>query len=779
MIDRGLWLALVAACLVAPQMAEAGPVVGFVQGFVAAVSGAAVAGGAGVLAGYTAGVYVAGFFGTIAGRAVLSLGASAVARALQPRPEIPKPSKRLENFAQPVALMERGYGRVKKGGPYAFYPGMRDGVQHWVVTIAAHSTAGPVEHWLDLRQVTLADGTAYESDGSGPNLPAPSGQAETVTVYWQDSLDPGDVITAPYLGTTESRQADGDTIYEITSHFSRISVRPFTGGAGQAADPVLVSEFAEITAAHDFAGHSVVAVSAARPNQEFALKIFPTGREPVYTAVWDMWDEIEDPRDGSVGWSQNWALCWAHELQKVWGLTGPGAARLAIEAAAADVLVTNRTGGQEPAYTFSGVFKDDLDFEQVAGQFLAAANGFLWQRVDGAVDFYSGRWMAPTLTLTGADFFELQAVDGNSGLRPATHYEMEYTEPGKGWRETPSAAFVVDPGGPRVTRRAAVYGITSHNQAMRVLKAVALTDRGRWKLQGVVGLVGFELIGGRDHDGDTTGAGGLAHRFVMVDLPIFDAPVAFEVAEIQINADEMSFSVELTQSGPEFWAFDAAIDEPEPPEYHAEQVADSDLIDPITDLSGAVVEGTGGVAQIRWTWTPPAAGLRPVLRLREQGGDWVELSFQSGAREYVQTGLIDGATYEAQIRAVSGGYDLSEWLPDPAASIEAVANTVAPGAHAGFALSQSGGDVTVEWVAADDSAYHATRVYRADYPAGYSGAYDLSDAALVRTEYGLRGAPDSWVDSAGGPAQYAYWVEPVNASGVAGPVTGPAAIDVP
>lgn len=735
---------LCSTALTAPTQAAAGPVVGFVQGFVAAVSGAAVAGGAGVLAGYTTGIYVAGFFGTIAGRALLALGTSALTAALMPRPEMPKPSRRMETYVQPVTPMERGYGRIRKSGPVGYRSGIVQKRLHWTITIAAHSTKGPVRHWLDLREVVRAEDSALAG-----------------------SLDDDLVVTRPYGFQDDLGNED-----------SLVSIRPYTGKAGQAADATLVADFTQVTTAHDFAGHSYAALWARRPRRERQLQVYSQGREPVYSAVWDMWDEIYDPRVDSEGWSDNWALCWAHELTQVWGLTGPGADRLSIEADICDETVTNRSGGSQARYTFAHVFSDDMDFEQVATQFLAAANGFMWQRADGAVDFYAGRWIAPSLTLVADDFLEVTVIDGNLGLRPPTHYQIDYTEPSNDYRETPSAAYVVDAVAPRVTRRLAVYGINNHNQALRVLSAIGQTDRGRWRLQGVVGLVGYEMIAGRDHEGDTTGAGGLAHRFVTVDLPMWDTPVTFEVSKIEANGDGNTFSVELTETSEEVWDFVAATDEPEPPTYNNAAVAGSDDIDTISDLAGEVVEGTGGVAQIRWFWTAADASLSPVLRLREESGSWVELQLQSGADEYVQTGLVDGATYEAQIRTISGRYELSDWLPTTPLSVDAVANTVAPSVHQAFALSETGGDVTVSWTAPDDVQYYATRIYRADYASGYSGSYDIADAVLVQTEYGLFDAPDSWVDASLSAGHYAYWIDPINASGVNGPDSGPETIEI-
>jgi len=719
---------LTTTALSMPVPAQAGVAVPFIQGLVATLAGAPLLGGSALAAGFIPGAIVGGyaqaFFGTLAGRALLALGTSALVSALAPRPELPRPSQQMSTYVQDVAPMERVYGRLRKGGVVGFRSGIIDNHRHWTVTLAAHSTKGAVAHFVDLREVSV--------DGSG------------------------DVQTTPLDGY--------------------VNLREHTGKAGQAVDSVLDAAFSEITAAHDFAGHSYVAVRAKRASQEKALKVYGQGRDPDYTQIGEFWDEIYDPRDDSTGYSNNWALCFAHELVSVWGFTVDWD-RVAIEADVCDEVVTNRDGGTQPRYTFNHNFTYAQEFEQVRAQFMAAANGFMWQRTDGVVDFYAGRWMAPTLTLTADDFESLTMIDGNFGMNPPTDYIAQYREPANDYRETPTAPYVVDATGGRVAQLLAIYGIGSHNQALRVLKPLARAERAPIKLRGTLRLAGYEVLGGREWGDVTSGPRQLAHRFVTVQHPILPRTLTAEVSSLEMAADGTHFSIDLAESVEADWAFVAATEEPAPPAYNNADVAASDPIDDITDLSGAAVTGTGGVAQIKWTWTAPDE-LTPVLRLRRSGDDWIEVEPQVGAEEFVQTGLIDGETYNAQIRARTAGYEFSDWKPDTPLSVVAVANTTAPSAHTAFALSQAGGDVTVAFTAPDDANYYATRIYRADYASAYVGPFAIGDAALVRLEYGLPDASDTWVDDGPASGVYAYWAIPINASGIAGATSGPQTIEI-
>ena len=143
------------------------------------------------------------------------------------------------------------------------------------------------------------------------------------------------------------------------------------------------------------------------------------------------------------------------------------------------------------------------------------------------------------------------------------------------------------------------------------------------------------------------------------------------------------------------------------------------------------------------------------------------------SRSLTETSLI------VDIRARTSGFRVGEWKPDAPVTVVAVANSTAPVAHTAFSSSRSGSDVTLDFTAPNDPNYYATRVFRADYSAGYSGSYDIADAALVRTEYGAPNAVDSWTDSGLATGHFAWWIVPINASGIEGSLSGPETQDIP
>lgn len=720
--------------LTAPTPARAGPVIPFIQGVVMGIAGTAplsaipwLGGSFGV--GASIGVAIAGFLGTTLGSLLFSIGTSALLQSLT---SLPKPSQQLTTFAQPSAPMEFGYGEVRKAGAFGLRSGFKDDVTHRVITIAAHPTEGPVSHWLDLRQVQVNDA--------------------------------GDVATEPYMRDGFVNLSAGDYTngqHQLTSGQSFVNLRTYTGGAGQQVDPILEYYVSGVTSAHDFKGHSYAAISLRRAGGKSG-EVYSQGQGSQYAPVWRMWNEIRDPRDESIGYSNNWALCFAHWLTAVRGFE-VNWDHVAFEANVADEVVTNAEGGQQARWTFNHVFNYGQDFAEILPHFLGPANGFIFEQQDGKLGFYSGYWQEPEITLTDADFLSLSVQRGNYGLSPITEYVGEYREPANNYLETPSGAVVVDDSAKRNTKVVELLGSSSHNQTTRVLKQLAAADRAEFQLDGQVGLIGYEIAAGRD---------GRPHRFVRVESEMLGVSFDAELVRLEGSPDGVTFRIELASVQKEDFDFVAATDEPTRPALNNAAIAESDPVPEILGLAAQAVQGAGGVAQIEWTWPEAPTGYSPSLRLRESGGTWQAFNLVEGETRYVQTAQ-DGASVEGQIRATSTGNRVSAYKPDTPLTIVAVANTSPPSSVANFLTSQSGGDVTLTWDAPEDANYYAVRIFRADYSAGYAGPFDVADASLIRTEYGLPAASDSYVDQAAPSGESAWWIVPINASGISGPTSGP------
>lgn len=675
--------------------AEAAPVIGFIQGVVAGLAGAPLLGGIAGQAFVNGVVWSTAIGGTVVGRLALSLGVNAIATALY-KPKIPQPTPQelLVNYSQPLSPMQRIYGRVRKGGPVIF-TAFGGGARHYAVAIAAHRTKGPVAHWLDTTEVTL--------DGSG------------------------NVTTAPIAG------------------YGRI--RTYRGLPGQAADPLLVATFPEVTSAHDFAGISYAAIEALRPPQSAFTEVYPQSREWAYAPVWDGWDEIHDPRDDSTGWTDNAALILAHEAlfhgkQVDWD-------QVAIEADVADELVTNRSGATQRRWTINATLDDLVPWEQARDTLAAACDAFFYETVDGKVGFRLGRYTAPEVTLTDRDLHSLSVALRAWGPDVPGEAVVKYTEPALAWQQATSAAIVAEAGLPRLEED--IWPIDSHNQACRIAKRRIRRARAEATVRAQVGLIGYELIG---------------QRFVRIQSSEALLDEVFEIDRLIRNDDGVSFTVEATSTSAADWAFDALAEEPPPPA--RDEVASDDSVPTVTGLAGEVVSGTGGVAQIEWSWPAQDSGLTQVLRIRSLDGgtpEWQEIAAGEGQVTFVLGGLTDGATYEAQVRNRTGSGRSGDW--SGSVSVVAIANTTAPAALTAFAVTVTGGTTgAVAFTAPNDPNYAATRIWR-----GTTGTF--SAATLVQTEYGVVGMADAWDDTGLSPGTWYYWAAPVNGSGIEGPLSGP------
>lgn len=485
--------------------AQAGPVSAFFSGLMASIGAtattAAVAqaiGGA-TLLGFTTGSFL---FGTFLGQLVLTLGLSAIAQALTPRPNIPSPSDRLVNFAQPISPMEFAFGLVRKGGPYALTSFQGDR-RHYAVILCAHPIDGLEQWYLDQRPVEAAGN--------------------------------GDVQTAPY----------GDAL----------NLRLYNGQPAQAADPTLVAAIPEWTSAHDMAGLSYVAAFARRvPDRDFSdVYGSSPATGPTIAPAFRAADTIYDPRTDSYGWSNNAALVFAWIVENV--LRGEvDWDEIAEEADHADLLVENRSGAQQRKWTLNGVFDDRTEVAEILKQVIAGCDAYVYERPDGTLGFMVGRYIEPTITLTEQDFYSLQISERAWGPQPPTEWVARYVEPDYDWNEAVTGVWVEDEDAREVRRDPALYLVDSHNQAIRAIKRIARVERAQYSVQGELTAIGYELLGGET---------GRAHRFVRVQAYGFD--FVMEIGRISRGDRLGALRVEGTSVRPEDFDFDAATEEPERP----------------------------------------------------------------------------------------------------------------------------------------------------------------------------------------------------------------------
>lgn len=636
--------------------------------------------------------------------ALVTVGVSYVGQMLlgqnqKKRGQAVTPSTRFANFAQPVTYVEWVFGRTRKGGPIAFTgfkvgPDVEGGPEqarrHYAIILAAHQIKGVVTHYLDERQVTV--------DGDGMVQEAPMNTYGNIRLY---------------RGTT-----------------------------AQTVDGILAGNFPEWTAAHDMTGLAYGALYARRPDPEAPFsEIYPTGRQWGYIPVIDGWDQIFDPRDSTTKWTDNAGLVTAHVITQIFGQTVNWPA-VAIEATAADAR----------GWKINGVLSADQSYEDMRAALMVACDGHWFERPDGNVGFYVGRWIEPGITLTARDFYAVEISEGTRDGNAPTEVASQYSEPENAYREAISGAIVFEGGGIPRREEITLQLVSSHLQASKINKRRGLAMRARYRLQGTIGLVGYELWAGR---------GGLPERFFRLQHAGLDR--YFEVDRLE-KVGSAQFRIEARSVNPA--DFDFASGE-EPPRPIRGTVASTDTVPIISGVSATAIDN----GAIEVNWNEQLSYLGQQVRLREVGAtNWIINDVPAGQDFLPIRGLAattSTPTYEVQARNRTRGFRVSDWRPETPVTVVALANSTPPQALTAFTATASGSDITINLTPDSTCAnYYATRIYRADYATGYAGAFAFADAALVRTENGIPSEADQWTDTGLAAGIYAYWGEPINISGV-------------
>ncbi|EBA08666.1 hypothetical protein SSE37_03450, partial [Sagittula stellata E-37] len=366
---------------------------------------------------------------------------------------------------------------------------------------------------------------------------------------------------------------------------------------------------------------------------------------------------------------------------------------------------------------------------------------------DGKVGFKVGRWIAPTVTLSGSDFLDLEVTEGQWGADAPTEVSVKFVEPDNAWRESPSGTWVEDAGVNVVKDEPELYLVSNHNQASRLAKRIAKARRPQYHLSGTIGLMGYELIGQRFFTLTHTGMG-IAQYFEVGTL---------------VRASSGLFELTAISVEPEDFDFDASTEEPDRPEFEA--IDSAFASEHLTGFTATAGDGGSIVTE----WGVQEDYLWQQVRWKAVAAtQWQSQTITDGATELIITGLLDGTTYQVQGRNAYAGLlsNPSDWTPEPAAEVVTVGSSTAPASLAAFSVTEAAGDVTIDFTTANDPNHYATRIYR-------NTVSDFGTAMLIATDYIGPNQSSTYEDAGLAAGTYYFWAVPVNASGVAGPASGP------
>lgn len=680
------------------------PVVAFIGGAAAALgigTGAAAIGLASgaALAGFQAAAFLTTGLGGLLVNAALGIGLNYLAAALAPSPQSPPPTQRFANLRQPVQDRTKAYGLTRIGGPVFFWQAIAP-KRYYGIILNTGEIDAVQSRWLDERECTL--------DGSG------------------------------FVTNTEY-QSGGR---------SRVQMQEFLGASGQAAPTFLETNFTEWTTSHTMTGLAGAVVVAENSTSQDFSTVYPSGREPVYTAL-VRGTKCYDPRTTTTVWTKNAALILAD-----WITSADGLGRtvdwdlVSIEADIADGTVTDRDSNTIAKWELCGAYNFSEAREQVRAAMGVACDAYFYETPAGEVGFKLGRYETPTVTITGDHITTVRLIEGTEGPGVVNAYAVQYTEPAIGYREQECAPIVIDDGRPYEQSTIQAYWIPNHNQASRIAKRLLRQQRAQYRLSASLNLHGLRLIG---------------ERFFYLTYPELGIEnQAFEIGKLSYSDDGLSIDVEATSVSSADFDFVAGSEESAPPV--SSTIADSVTTAAPTNVTAVSVSFSGGVA-IQVDWDTPADTILSKVRYRTTdtgggAGDWFEITVPQGQAYAITPPLSDGVSYDVQARAQRQSGAVSAWAPVTPIAVTAVVDAVAPGVVTGASATGGAGVVDVGWTAPNSANYVAARVYR-------NTANDFGTSTLVRTEYGAASSVGAWQDTGLAADDYYYWIAAINGSGVA------------
>lgn len=553
--------------------------------------------------------------------AAIGVGATLLANAMRPQPttaQATDPGSRIVNLRQSIQDRSKSYGRVRNGGPVAFWK--LSGGRRYIAVLFNTGEIDAVEStYLNETEVTM--------DGSG------------------------------YV--TQSQYQSGSA--------SMIGVSHFLGALGQAAHPWLAGEFPEWTSAHKLTGIAGAVMVCQNSAPDDFAKVYSSGREPtissVYrgTKVYDPRDEAQTLGDASTyEWTTNAALIIAD-----WVTSPDGFAQevdwdeVADEADVADSTIRTRTGAYIPKWQLSGTYYFSQTREEVRKNLAIACDAWFYDRADGKVGFKLGRWMEPHVTIRAEHINSIKLGEGQDGETRNNALSVEYVEPGAGYRQVPSAAITISDGEAYNQATAAAHWIPNHTQACAVGKRTLRAMRSATDVTLNLKLYGLLLMPG---DADDS-------RIFRLEYPDLGVSANYELADWSLAPDGMSVNVTGKSTEQSDWAFDGLVDEPAP-----STISDIEVVDEVPDPENVTIASPSPGELLVDFDPPPRSSLLMRVRYRMVGSpDWLEFGVPTSQSYLSIPGLPSEEDFEAEVQFRTATANASNWVASTPSSIEIAA----------------------------------------------------------------------------------------------------------
>ncbi len=645
------------------------------------------------------------------------------------RQEAPKPEDVQGNYKQPTPTRTALYGQGKLGGPYLFREN-DDGFLHQVIALASRRLDSIMEYWVDDFSVTLASN-----------------------------------------GKVQQEPIDNEVYI-----FSRLGLPVET------SYPHLISTFpGKWTAAHRGDGVASLAVRLESPEADRVNDKFPNGANTLFRVVargcrvFDPTDPAQNVDDVATWtWSDNLARIVMDYLRDRDGMRMPLSMLATPQAldgwrqAVNDCndVIPLKAGGTERRYRCWGSYSFSERPGDVLRRFMAAGNARLAPTPDGGMHLEVGKWRAPTVTIDEAAITGFQGLGrGKSILETANTITAQFTSVPHDYQTADADpwvddADVADRG--EIATQADLVCSPSHGQTRRLMKIEAARANPEW-----VGTLACNL----------QALAAFGERFIHVRYAAFGIDHDFEVMDFQFvfgeHATLIGVTLQLQSIGADAYAWNPELEEGTAPA--VDKTIGGRDIPLVADFVAIVIRKSVGSQMApfaRMSWTKNAAkSLRVELRGKKTSEtSWQPIPVSSGATTADSFLLDDGEEYEFQARHRSSSDRPGTWTPS--VEIVAVADTVAPAALLSFSATGGTGQVAVGFGSTNDAHLSRVAIYLA--PAGTP----LSRTTHLATRPAVAPGISYSVPVTASVGVYDVYAEPLNPSGIAGPLAGPVSATV-
>lgn len=530
------------------------------------------------------------------------------------------------------------------------------------------------------------------------------------------------------------------------------------------------------TVDHRGDGQASAAMLCISPSAEDFQKVFPYGK-PALSVVaelalcWDFRDPLQDPENPSTWlFTRNpiVQLAW-HECFNPFGTKRdyrkallPVLDMWQEEADVCDEDVPRAVGGTEKRYECGGFETTEHDPKGGTNAILAAMDGWMCERGDGALLVVAGKFREKYVaTLTDADIVGHTIQHDVLPEEEVNRFVPKFTYPATDYTTTDTDFFddtAAQLSAGRVLPQDGSYiWVQQWRQARRLGKREF--KRMREKKRGTL-------------DVRFTGINAIYAPWTRLATPrrmpsMNGKVISNRRSTLSVSRGGFQMTwIKMPGAGPEIDDWDPATDEGSAPPIPSKPISEGipkAIIDTATPVAGS------GSVYVRVALIDPIRlDLTPVVhyRISDVGGGvpgaWIEQKFPgadpvSGLIVVNTNPVPTNTSIDVEAAYIGGNNSYGDWSDRK--TVVSTVDTTPPAAVTGVGATGGVGQVALTWTTPNSANYVATNVRR-------NTVNTEGTATVVRTEYGAPSSSDGWTDTGRAAGTYYYWLRSMNGSGV-------------